>query len=139
MASEFVPTREDVYAAREILKRKLPPELGLDVLYQAGYWPCMTSELCEQIQVSQGGRICVFEEIVGREEFDYEPACRIAEVQFEIEGHDQGWTSEDTEGDLLVLNSPKVSIVCGNPDVFHRHLFHLILVRSLYPAAEKAE
>ncbi|KAF2470506.1 uncharacterized protein BDR25DRAFT_262445 [Lindgomyces ingoldianus] len=107
----FVPSYADVRVVRAMLARLyLPLELVLDILERARYWPeeSFHSERAVTVEGRWGSRvydakICVLAHVFGENMKkmlggEKEENVKIREVEFEMQSHDQGWTSAGTAG-----------------------------------------
>jgi hypothetical protein len=99
----------DVREARAILSsRNLPTEIVLQILDLACYWPSRTFKMKEAVHAAatngSAGRICLDVNVLGddiKQSFGGEQTkeqVSVKEIEFRFQSHDQGWTSQGTEG-----------------------------------------
>jgi hypothetical protein len=94
----------DVCVALAMLKAlRLPTELALQILELACYWPCCTFEMHgnRTARAARGAaKICLDAGVMERDILRKlgSSKLKVNEIVFEFDSHDQGWTSEGTEG-----------------------------------------
>ncbi|KAJ4365844.1 hypothetical protein N0V83_008465 [Neocucurbitaria cava] len=129
----FTPTYEDVCRARALLKAlQLPTELVLDILEHARYWPINEFNTVPNrhiVAASRGGRpsaatLCLDAGIFNNPTVNAIRAGgerpRIKSVEFDIVSHDQGHTSEGTEGTFTTSSWLEVSILRNETNSIYR-------------------
>lgn len=113
----FVPTLHDIHHARSILvSLRLPNELALCILDQAHYWLELETESREHVILVDGTWSLDYSAAypylyVPAYQRPYIPHLKIREVAFTIVSHDQGWTTEDTQGTYQTSSWFEVSII----------------------------
>ncbi|KAH7401493.1 hypothetical protein BKA66DRAFT_406195 [Pyrenochaeta sp. MPI-SDFR-AT-0127] len=120
----FSPSYNDVCRVRAILKRlRLPTELVLEILEHAQYWP--TREFKSDpshpiVATARNGRpsaatLCldagVFNNPIVNPIRASGERYKIKDIMFDIVSHDQGWTSEGTQGSFSTSSWLEVSIL----------------------------
>ncbi|KAF2253729.1 hypothetical protein BU26DRAFT_516032 [Trematosphaeria pertusa] len=129
MASEsppqaFIPSRDDVHAARSILSSLgVPNELVLEVLHFARYWPETTHETSDHFVLFDekwdvdftAAFPYLWVPIGSSDDPDDEEQPKVREIEFLIVSHDQGWTTEDTAGTYKTSSWFEVSHARAGP------------------------
>ncbi|KAJ8112473.1 hypothetical protein OPT61_g5167 [Boeremia exigua] len=124
----FTPTLQDVESVLGILASfRLPNELALSVLDQAHYWLEIEFLSEDHVVLVDGGWSLDYSAVYP---YLYIPAypwprerhLKVREITFTIVSHDQGWTSEDTEGTYQTSSCFEVSILRPRTDsALRRH------------------
>ncbi|ORY12038.1 hypothetical protein BCR34DRAFT_564446 [Clohesyomyces aquaticus] len=123
----YVPNYSDVRIARAMLgSLRLPPELVLDILDRAMYWPEMTFEMRNRrgivadagFQDRSHQKLCLISDVLGDDVKallggDKEENVKIREIIYEIRSGDQGWTSAGTTGTFETSSWFETLIVRG--------------------------
>lgn len=113
----FIPTLHDIHKARAILASlRLPNELAFCILDQARYWMELEMESKEHIVLVDGAWSVDYSAAypylyVPAYQWPHIPHLKIREVTFTIVSHDQGWTTEDTQGTYRTSSWFEVSII----------------------------
>jgi len=116
----FTPTLQDIESALSILALfHLPNELALCILDQAHYWM--------EVELSSREHIVLVDEswsldysaaypylYVPAYPWPYERYLKAREITFTIVSHDQGWTTEDTQGTYQTSSWFEVSVIRPN-------------------------
>lgn len=130
--AHFVPSRNDFESARTILASfRLPNELALCILDEARYWLETKIESTEHVILVDGAWS---RESSATYPYIYAPAfpttnecLKIREIEFTIVSHDQGWTTEDSQGTYRTSSWFEASIIRpkqGKPPLTQRR--HLL-------------
>ncbi|KAF1946466.1 hypothetical protein EJ02DRAFT_394123 [Clathrospora elynae] len=120
----FTPTYDDVRHARALLKAlKLPTELVLEILEYAKYWPAQKFKYRPNhpiVTSALGGNpsaatICLEANIFSNPTLDEirqgRERPKIRSLEFDFVSHDQGWTSENTQGTYSTSSWLELSIL----------------------------
>ncbi|XPS76294.1 hypothetical protein M3J09_008347 [Ascochyta lentis] len=113
----FVPTLHDFESARTILVSLRPPnELVLCILDEARYWMEVETSSREHVVLVDGAWSLDYSAAypylyVPAYHWPHLPHLKIREIAFTIVSHDQGWTSEDTQGTYQTSSWFEASII----------------------------
>jgi hypothetical protein len=116
MAS-FVPTLHDLETARAILvSLRLPNELALCILDEARYWVEIETRSSDHIVLVDGSWSLDYSAaypylLVPAHQGPHLPHLKIREIAFTIVSHDQGWTTEPTQGSYQTSSWFEASII----------------------------
>ncbi|KAJ4987444.1 hypothetical protein SVAN01_07044 [Stagonosporopsis vannaccii] len=113
----FAPTLQDIESALTILASfRLPNELALCILDQAHYWMEVVSSSKEHIVLLDEAWSLDYSAVypylyVPAYPWPYERHLKAREITFTIVSHDQGWTTEDTQGTYQTSSWFEVSVI----------------------------
>lgn len=114
---DFSPTYADVRVTRAMLQAlRIPTEVVLEILDYAQYEPVLEFANTRGT-VTVGVQLCLEAGVLTRDSLrKLQPgkACvQVKEIDFLLDSHDQGWTSEDTVGTFNTSSWVEVSILRG--------------------------
>ncbi|KAF2630267.1 hypothetical protein BU25DRAFT_387340 [Macroventuria anomochaeta] len=113
----FVPTLKDIETARAILTSvRLPNELALCILDKAHYWMEVDTSSKEHVILVDGTWSLDYPVAypylyVPAYQWPHAQHRKIREIAFTVVSHDQGWTTEDTQGTHQTSSWFEVSII----------------------------
>jgi len=125
----WTPSYADICIARAMLKsRGLPTELVLDILEYAQYVPEVeftTTQRTVASAPSSSAVVClvagVLADDITHKLGSPKAKLKTTEIEFHIDSHDQGWTSEQTQGTFDTSSWLEVSIVRGENRMPNNH------------------
>lgn len=113
----FTPTLQDIDSTLAIFASfRLPNELALCILDLAHYWIEVELSSKEHVVLADGAWSLDYSAVypylyVPAYPWPYERHLKVREITFTLVSHDQGWTTEDTQGTYQTSSWFEVSII----------------------------
>jgi len=121
----FVPSEEEVLAAREVLLEHLPLDLTRIILNEAEYWPMLFSwrESDPPYTVEEGAKCYLVTPKIPEKGALVDEPIRVERVVFRTVSHDQGWASSGKQPNDGVYDEShtwfEAAIIRNLPDGAH--------------------